>query len=130
VIEEPALIEMDVGEMEGLTGVELRERHPDFMLAWFGREAGGVPMPGGESLAQVQARTWRALERLKEGHSPDATVVVVTHNFVIRTLICRALGVSLADFRRFEIGLASMTGIDFRGPRTLVTALNESCHLE
>jgi broad specificity phosphatase PhoE len=130
VIVEDGLIEMDVGEMEGLTGAELRERHPEFMKAWFGPGAADAVMPGGESLARVQERASRTLEAIRERHEPEAAVAAVTHNFVIRTLVCTALGVPLGDFRRFEIGLASLTRIDFRGPRTLITSLNETCHLE
>jgi broad specificity phosphatase PhoE len=127
--EAPALIEMDVGEMDGLTGAQLRERHPEFLRAWWGSEAGSVKMPGGESLRDVQDRAWPFVEGLREEQRPDATIVAVSHNFVIRSLVCRALAIDLADFRRFEMDLASVTRIDFRGPRTLVTALNETCHL-
>jgi broad specificity phosphatase PhoE len=129
VVEAAELTEMDVGEMDGLTGPELRQRHPDFMRAWFSREAGTARMPGGESLAEVQERAWRLIERLREEHEPEAAVVAVSHNFVIRALVCKALAIDLADFRRFEQELASLTRIEFRGPRTLVTALNETCHL-
>jgi broad specificity phosphatase PhoE len=128
-VEAPELIEMDVGEMDGLTGAELRERHPEFLRAWWGSEAGAIKMPGGESLQDVQDRAWPFIERLQAEYPPDSTVVAVSHNFVIRALVCRALSVDLADFRRFELGLASVTRIEFRGPRTLVTALNETCHL-
>jgi broad specificity phosphatase PhoE len=126
----PSMIEMDVGQMEGLTREQLRSKHPEFMAAWFGEGAGEVPMPGGESLAGVQERAWAAIEQLRDRHAEDAAVIAVSHNFVIRTLVCRALGLPLYDFRRFEIDLASMTRIEFRGPRTLVTVMNETCHLE
>jgi broad specificity phosphatase PhoE len=130
IVEAPELIEMDVGEMDGLTRTDLRARYPDFMRAWFGPEAGEVKMPGGESLADVQARAWPAVERLREAHRPEATVVAVSHNFVMRTLVCRALAMPLSDFRRFEQDLASITSIEFRGTRTLVTVVNETCHLQ
>ncbi len=126
----PELVEMDVGEMDGLTLVELRGRHPGFMKEWLGPGAGEVPMPGGESLAQVQARAWPAIERLRDEYAADAAVVAVSHNFAIRAIICRALGIDLADFRRFEQDLAAVTRLEFRGARTLLTALNETCHLE
>ena len=129
VVEAAELTEMDVGEMDGLSGPELRERHPGFMRAWFSREAGTARMPGGESLAEVQERAWPFLERLRDEHGAEAAVVVVSHNFVTRALVCKALAMDLADFRRFEQELASVTRIEFRGPRTLVTALNETCHL-
>lgn len=130
VIDAPGLIEMDVGEMDGLTGSQLRERYPDFMRSWLGPLAGRARMPGGgESLADVQDRAWPEIERLLEQHPPDAAVVAVSHNFVIRTIVCRALSIDLADFRRFEQDLASLTRIEFRGQRALVTVLNETCHL-
>jgi broad specificity phosphatase PhoE len=130
VVAAAELVEMDVGEMDGLTRVELREKYPEFMRSWFGGGAGEVKMPGGESLADVQERAWPFVERLRESHRPEAAVVAVSHNFVMRTLVCRALSIPLADFRRFEQDLASITTIELRGQRILVTALNETCHLE
>src|SRR5437867_1546835 len=47
---EPALIEMDVGEMEHLSPAELRERYPDFLREWLSERAGEARMPGGETL--------------------------------------------------------------------------------
>jgi broad specificity phosphatase PhoE len=129
-VREPALIEMDVGEMDGLTREGLRERYPEFMKDWFSERGGQVPMPGGESLQQVQDRAWAFVESLRERHPEQAAVIAVTHNFVIRTIVCRALGVPLYDFRRFEIDLASITRLEFRGARTLVTSMNESFHLK
>ena len=131
VSEAPGLIEMDVGEMDGLSGSEMRERHPEFMRAWLGSGVADLRMPGGgESLAQVQERAWAAVERIRDAHPPDAAVVAVTHNFVMRTVVCRALSIPLAEFRRFEQDLASITRLEFRGARTLITILNERCHLE
>jgi broad specificity phosphatase PhoE len=131
VIEAPAFVEMDVGEMDGLATAELRERHPEFMRRWLGPDVGTARMPGGgESLADVQERAWPAVEKLREAHDPEAAVVVVSHNFVIRTLVCRALSMDLSLFRRYEIDLATITRIDFRGPRTLLASINDRCHLE
>src|SRR4029079_17907396 len=64
------LIEMDVGEMEHLATSELRERYPEFLEMWMSREAGDARMPGGETLAEVQARAWAVVERLQAAH-PD-----------------------------------------------------------
>ncbi len=125
------LAEMDVGDMEGLTSSEMRERFPEFLRLWFTPEAGEIRMPGsGESLLDVQARAWEAIERIRDAHEPDATVVAVSHNFALHAIVCRALSIPLADFRRFQQDLASMTTLEFRGPRTLLTQLNEVCHLD
>jgi broad specificity phosphatase PhoE len=129
VLEE--LIEMDVGDADGLTSQELRERFPEFLRDWVGEGVAELKMPGGgESLLDVQKRAWAGVERLREAHAPEDAVIAVTHNFVIRTLVCHALGMSLADFRRFQQDLAALTTIEFRGQRVIVTKINETCHLE
>src|SRR3989337_4449333 len=53
---EDRLIEMDIGEMEGLTPKELQAEHADFIRRWFTAEAATVPMPGGENPPAVQGR--------------------------------------------------------------------------
>ncbi len=123
------LTEMDVGEMDGLSGQQMRERHPEFLRDWFTDAAGELKMPGGESLADVQERAWPEIEHIRDSHGQEATAIAVSHNFVLHTLVCRVLGMPLAEFRRFQQDLASITSIDFRGPRVLLTQLNETCHL-
>ena len=88
---EEGLIEMDIGEMEGLTYREVGERYPRFLQLWLGGQAAYEPMPGGERLLDVQERAWQAIERMRERHGRDV-VVAVTHNFVILTILCRCLG--------------------------------------
>jgi broad specificity phosphatase PhoE len=123
------LAEMDLGDLEGLSGAEIRERYPDFLSAWAGPSGASLPIPGGESLEQVQARAWAVIERLRDSW-PEATLVAVTHNFVLATIVCRAIGLPLSDFRRFRHGVAGRTTIDFRQDRTLVQTLNDTCHLD
>lgn len=128
LIIEPDLMEMDVGEMEGLSGAAMRERFPDFMRSWSTAEGPHVPMPGGESLAQVQQRGWAVVERLQATYA-STTVVAVTHNFVLAGIVCRAIGVPLDSFRRFRHNVACRTVIDISAERTIVRRLNDSCHL-
>lgn len=129
LIIESGLMEMDVGEMEGLNGAEMRERFPEFMRAWAGPEGPHRPMPGGESLAQVQERGWAVVERLCAAYA-DQTVVAVTHNFVLAGIVCRAIGVPLDAFRRFRHGVACRTVIDIAPDRTIIRRLNDACHLQ
>ena len=122
------LIEMDVGEMEHLTGAELRERYPEFLRAWLSDECADARMPGGETLREVQNRAWVAIERICIAH-PDGTVVAVTHNFVILTLICRALGLPIAQFRRMRPALGSKSVIDVRDDAGSLVRFNDVSHL-
>lgn len=55
-----------------------------------------IEVPGGENFQQVQARAVRGIEKLIAKH-PDETVVVVSHGAAIRTILCHALGMSLAN---------------------------------
>ena len=126
---EDGLIEMDVGEMEGLTAPEMRERYGDFLRRWFSTEAADLAMPGGESLQQVQDRAWTAVEALRAAH-PEGTVVAVSHNFTIHAVLCRALNLPLAHFRRFRHDLAATAVIDVREDGATVVHVNDICHLE
>ncbi len=125
---EPGLIEMDVGEVEGQTMAQLRERYPDFLRAWVSDQLADVPMPGGETLRQVQERAWAAVEAIRERHQ-DETVAAVTHNFVILTLLCRVLGLPLTHFRRFRHDLAAVSVVELTKKRQVVLVLNDRCHL-
>ncbi len=121
---EDSLIEMDVGEMEGLDGDEMRRRFPEVMRAW--REnAADTTLPGGESLSEVQDRAWRTLWRLAVRHESD-TVVAVTHNFVILSILCAALGMPLNGMRRLRVDLGSVTRLDVGRERCALVSANES----
>jgi broad specificity phosphatase PhoE len=123
------LIEMDIGEMEGLTFQQVGERYPHFLQAWLGDRAAHEAMPGGECLLDVQERAWQAIERIRE-RQEHGTVAAVTHNFVILTLICRVLGLELADFRRLRHSLAAKSVLEMGRDRIVVVGFNDTCHLE
>ncbi|TAK60046.1 MAG: histidine phosphatase family protein [Dehalococcoidia bacterium] len=125
---EEQLIEMDVGEMEHLSLVQLRERYPEFLRAWGSADAAEARMPGGETLAEVQERAWSAVERMHAAHR-YTEVVAVTHNFVILTIVCRAIGLPLADFRRLRQALASKTILEFHEHGQTLLQLNDNSHL-
>ena len=126
---EDGLIEMDIGEMEGLTYREVGERYPRFLQIWLGGQAAYEPMPGGERLRDVQERAWQAVERMRERHARDV-VVAVTHNFVILTILCRALGLELGDFRRLRHNVAAKSVLELHENRSMLVCLNDTCHLD
>ncbi len=129
VVVDEGLIEMEIGEMEGLTFQQVRERHPQFFQLWLGGGAASEPMPGGERLLDVQERAWQALERICAAW-PQETVVTVTHNFVILTILCRALGLDLSDFRRLRHSVAAVSVLEMQDGRVTVLGLNDTCHLQ
>ena len=123
------LIEMEIGEMEGLTFHQVRERYPQFLQLWLGGRAAYEPMPGGERLVDVQERAWQALERVCESWTQE-TVMAVTHNFVLLCIFCRVLGLELAEFRRLRHNVAAISILQVQDGRMTVLGMNDTCHLE
>jgi broad specificity phosphatase PhoE len=123
------LIEMDIGEMEALTFQQVSERHPRFLRAWLSGQAPYEAMPGGECLLDLQERAWQAIERIRQRQEQE-TVAAVTHNFVIITVLCRVLGLELANFRRLRHSLAAKSVLEMGRDRIIVVSFNDTCHLE
>ncbi|MEE9276862.1 MAG: histidine phosphatase family protein [Dehalococcoidia bacterium] len=122
------LTEMAIGELEGLPWAELRERYADFLREWLAEDAVSLKMPGGESLADVDRRAWPVIAPIF-AQDGDGTIVVVSHNWVIRVLICRALDVDVKRWRQFEVDLASRSVFDCRESGVVMRSLNDACHL-
>lgn len=122
-----ALIELDVGDTESMEIAEVRARFPEFMKAWAGDDNVDVRMPGGESMRDLAQRLAPLVQELRG--SVDGDVVVVSHNFALRALICLLLGVDLARWRAFTLDLASVTALVARNERISVRFVNDTCHL-
>lgn len=128
VVPVAGLMELDLGDVEGVTGEEMRAGWPEIYAAWR-KNPGSVVMPNGESLAQLQARAWKAVASLEKVHAGDDALVVVSHNFAIRAIIAKLLGMPLSNFHRMSLSLASICEVecDQRGRR--LVSYNSTCHL-
>ncbi len=121
------LLELDVGETEGLGFAEMRNRFPEFLSAWAGPEGWRTRMPGGESIADLAERLKTVRDELRT--DADGDTIVVSHNFVVRTLLCSMLEIEIASWRSFQIDLASVTCLNVRNGRVGVGFVNDRCHL-
>jgi broad specificity phosphatase PhoE len=122
-----ALTELDVGETEGLTFAEMRTRYREFLGRWAGEHGWMERMPGGESMRDLAERLEPLVMELRASEGTE--LLLVSHNFTLRALICLLLGVEVSRFRNFEIGLASVTTLTVRNGRIGVRAMNDTCHL-
>ncbi len=122
-----AFAEMDAGELDGLTYDEMRARYGEFLKGWL-KDPAPLVMPGGESLGGVQQRAWQGVERIMERH-PNGAVMVVSHNFVILCIICKALGLDLSQFRRLRVSIASISILNFGKRGVSLMQFNDTCHL-
>lgn len=123
------LVEMEIGEVDGLSFDEVRKRYPDLLAAWAGEQGPTRAMPGGERLLDVQERAWQAVSELV-ARNADESIAVVTHNFVILSVLARALGIELSQFRRLRHAVAAVSVLDFSPKRVMAVRLNDTCHLE
>ncbi len=121
------LREMDQGDFEGLLFTEIRERYADIMREW--RDSPEtIRIPSGESLTEVQERALRVFERLCGRHDGE-TVVAVSHNLTIATLLCKFTGVGLSGFRSFGIQAASRSTVCLSGGKVVIVDMNDVSHL-
>ena len=112
------LREISLGEWDGLSVDEVRQRYPGLYEAR-GADIAGFRPPGGECFAGLSERTRRAFEdilreaallqpRLAEGPreaqpgAGEANILLVAHAGVNRALICGLLGIPLE--RLFSLG--------------------------
>ncbi len=123
----PELVELDAGDAEGLTFQELREQFGPFLAEWVGPQGHEAVMPGGESIRDLESRLFPFVAELLEPGNRD--IAVVSHNFVLRVLACRLMGLDAAAFRSVAFDVASISSFAFNGRRVVVERLNDTCHL-
>lgn len=124
---EPGFREMNQGEFEGVPFVDLRKTRGELLESWRQNPA-NFRIPNGETLSEVQHRAYLSINNIVEKHTPS-TVLVVTHNFTIITLLCKFLGRSLDDFYRFKIKQTSKHIVRLRNGVANIRLFNNTDHL-
>jgi broad specificity phosphatase PhoE len=128
IFEDNGLMEMDLGEFDGMKVQDWAEQYPDFRKAW-NENPGFVRMPGGESLKEVQDRAKKTLERITGIYPPDTTILISSHNFVNLTILCDILKIPLNRFRDLRQENAAFNVIFKKGDRFYAELVNERSHL-
>ena len=123
-----ALRERGFGRLEGLTYVEIDERHPEDALRWRRREPDFGP-GGGEALSAFYARSVAAVTRLAARHAGQA-IAVVAHGGVLDCLYRSAQGLELGAPRTWQLGNASVNRLLFSGHGFVVVGWEDRSHLE
>ncbi|SFF13011.1 bifunctional RNase H/acid phosphatase [Blastococcus tunisiensis] len=121
------LVELDFGDLEGLTFDEARTRHP--LAARRFLDDVTVPAPGGESVADVSARVARTRRRILAEHA-GRTVLVVSHVTPIKLMLAAALGTGDEVVHRVFLEAASLSSVAWSSDgRTSVRLVNDTAHL-
>ena len=124
---EPSLNEIDAGGLEGMP----IEKIGSYLNQLLARERGDESVSklyGGELLTEVQQRAWSTIQRLVDKHS-DGAIVVVSHYFVILSIICSVLGLPVSEMGRLKLEVGSISAIVFGERGARLALFNDNCHL-
>jgi broad specificity phosphatase PhoE len=125
---EEGLVEMDLGDFDGMEAQRWFVEYEDFRRVWQ-KSPATVKMPGGESLKEVQIRAIHTLERIAQLYPPESTLLISSHNFVNLTILCRALEVELDRFRDLKQETAALNVLYKQGNRLWAEVVNGQAHL-
>jgi ribonuclease H / adenosylcobalamin/alpha-ribazole phosphatase len=121
------LVELDFGDLEGLTFDEAAAKHPLAARRFLGDVT--VAAPGGESIADVGTRVARARRRILSEHA-GRTVLVVSHVTPIKLLLAAGLGTGDDVVHRVFLDAASLCTVTWSSDgRASVRLLNDTSHL-
>jgi broad specificity phosphatase PhoE len=129
LFEEEGLVEMDLGEFEGMETHRWVVQYPNFRSAWE-ETPSAVRMPGGETLQEVQARAVVTLERISGLYPPASTLLFCGHSFVNITILCHAMNIPLDRFREFQHETAALNVLYRQGQRLWAEVVNACSHLK
>ncbi|HEX2082367.1 MAG TPA: histidine phosphatase family protein [Xanthomonadaceae bacterium] len=114
--------EIDFGQWSGRDFAELAQ---DRAFQRFNLLRSCATVPGGESMAAVQARMVRGLQDLQAAH-PDATVAVFGHGDPIKAALAWCAGIPLDLFQRLEISLASVSVLELERDAIRILGVNHT----
>lgn len=116
VIEHPGLVEIHRGDWAGRTFEELEARDPGAHERWLAAPTNTRP-PGGESLSDLRDRVRDALRNtidLGSEGGPTPCAVVTAHGWVVRTILCDALGIELDAAETVRMRTGSIHAVEWR----------------
>jgi probable phosphomutase (TIGR03848 family) len=127
VTTESALSEVDYGDW---TGRELKGLFKEPLWKVVQQHPSAAVFPGGEGLAQVQARAVAAIrgheQRIVAEHGPEAVWLACSHGDVIKSVLADALGVHLDSFQRIVVDPCSVSVIRYTDTRPFVLRVNDN----
>ncbi len=118
----PEFTEVEIGEW---TGMSFDALHHDPGWGRYNRFRSGMRPPGGESMAEIQARVLAGLERLAARH-PKQTVAIVSHGDVIKALLIHYTGIPTDFIHRVEISPASISILKLEDWSPKLLCLNDT----
>ena len=111
---DPRLREICLGEWQGLLSTDIQRRYPNQLECWLEAPLACNP-PGGESVLDVEMRVCTAVDEILAKH-PGKRVAIVSHEFPIALLRCRAAKLSPAHLSEMAPENGSWIEVQLDGP--------------
>ena len=124
----PLLKDIDYGVWSGALLADLIKDDPDLFEQWE-KDPSSVRFPEGESLLDLRTRISVFMDEITEKHSSD-TVVVVTHESPIISMLAVALEIPDSSHRNFHADNASLTVLQFKNTHYILSTFNDTSHLD
>jgi probable phosphoglycerate mutase len=127
IITDPRLRERHLGIFQGLSGEEIKQKHPEEYKLH--RSLGpDYVIPGGESVKQQVARNIAYLNEIGSKHLGE-TIVVVTHGGVISGLFRHTFSIPFNAPRRFEFTNAGLNIFAYQEGNWFLLTWGDVSHL-
>ncbi len=122
------LKEKGLGDLEGMTAEEFKDRFPDLYQGWITSQE-HFSLPNEESPAELRERIETFLSDLHARHPNGTRIGVVSHGGTVGMFVGMLIGLGVNTRSPFWFDNASVTLIDLSGSRPRVRLLNDTCHL-
>jgi len=125
---DPRLREMDFGEWEGKTSVEIAASHPEAHARSKSRDA-DFRIPGGESFRDLYDRAVSCVVSLVERHAGQS-ICVVAHGGILDMMYRHVHSIALDQPRVFSLYNAAYNCLEHSGGRFRLEVWGEVAHLD
>jgi probable phosphoglycerate mutase len=124
---ENALLEIHHGDWQGLYSPDVKARYGTELREWQLYPTRSQ-MPNGESFSNILKRVVDFKERIEADHTGE-TILLSTHDVVVKILVADALGINMDRINRLWITNASISVIEYGNDLPYLVSLSEACHL-
>lgn len=119
----PELRELFLGEWEGITLSELQSRFPKELQKRQANLLDYEPPGGGESIGRFCKRITDCFEHILEKEKNN-DIIMVCHGAVNRIIICKALGLNIADMFNIHQDYGCLNIIDYFSDSKIIRLIN------
>lgn len=120
-------MEIHHGDWQGMYSAEVVDAYGDGLREWR-QNPTRSQFPNGESFSNILKRVLDFKERLSAEYT-NRTVLVSTHDVVVKILVSDALGMNMDRINRIWVTNASISVIEYGDDLPYLVSLSEACHL-